>query len=778
MNQQHHRMRILSLLFLLLLCHCTPPPVIARLTDDEMQSITDASTGTITSMNPFKGLGKEKLRAAVHAAMDGDDDEQDLGASCDEIMAKAVIVTAQEKDQALTERDEALKKVQEVTNELKDVKVQLEMAMSEAKKNDTAGKDEMKLITDQLTLKDQEKIKLEKKIEAKDQECVLAIETKQNEMKDLKQSLENQMEQVKTDAKERMLSINATATKQIQEMEQLLEATKNQSASEIESIKEQSLKRIESITYEKEEELLNQSTLRIDQIQKEADDKLVTMTQQLNDVYTAMEELKNSTKAEIDSIKIDADTRVNEAYAEANKRETDAMEKAFQIERDIKRQMEDNQKETNKIIENTYKEAEKEYNKLKKEASDEMNNLVKEIELQMNKQTELDQLLDESIRERKELQSTIDSMNEQLEAVNLKSSSLESQLSDTKQELDYWKAIGSNPTYFNTTLLLEDIHSFTTRTTAGITSKIRQSKSNTILKAEQFIQQRVETMKQLYDEYIQKSFDTTIIPFYEEKVINVIYMTNDKIYENVVHIHKSIDTTIIPFYRNKVVPVIVLTNGRIHEFIDIIIIPFYNDKVVPVIDLSNKKIQEHVVPVVKPYLLELQSKAVPHMQKVKQEVETKHKEIVAIMQKLHTEIKITKEDIFVKTKTLVESKAGAMLILLKEKAPTMTPSFVFSFLEKVEQDASDIIIVSLKFFALLIVFKMRYVLLSKVVGIIRLLFHLTWYLASIPFRSIWFFFPLKFLFRKRSKEVIKHDKTKGIKLNGAHHVKKEIKKER
>ena len=74
------------------------------------------------------------------------------------------------------ERDEALKKVQEVTNELKDVKVQLEMAMSEAKKNDTAGKDEMKLITDQLTLKDQEKIKLEKKIEAKDQECVLAIE--------------------------------------------------------------------------------------------------------------------------------------------------------------------------------------------------------------------------------------------------------------------------------------------------------------------------------------------------------------------------------------------------------------------------------------------------------------------------------------------------------------------------------------------------------------------------------------------------------------------------
>ena len=537
---------------LLLLLHSFPSSVQCRRNNNKievanpapqaeiLQQITDASTGTVTAMEP----GKE--RPAV---------------TCNEIMAKAVVTASQEKDDAVQERDIAMEETSRVLEQISGLQEELKHTQ-ELYQKAAVNIEATKLMTERIVNEVKESTKQE--IEA------------------YKEKKQSQMDQIETDAAAR-----------IADMEQIVNQTKQHAQDDIAKIKEETQTKLDAMETEyqqKEEAFRTQTLVEIQSIQTQSKQNVTQTQTKYDELQLDMEKLQKETKDVIDQTKEDADRRIFEALEEYNRREVVTMEKAYKMQDDMDRAMETLRKDVNLEITKTHKNAEMQYERVREEAAKEIELIYKDSQNALDKkELEIVTLRDDALVEKKEMQGTIDNLTEQIKMTNITYSTLDEKLSIAQDELNYWKDIGMNPTYTNMTLMYNDASSLMNDTITEASIQLSRS----LLKVKETSKQSFDKTKVTCKEFLDKAYlKVETISKEQRAKVQLLYD---------VHVKTTMDEKIIPFYEKHekyLKPLLELAREKYQQYV----LPQYQQHIAPRLEMLPIQINDMYQKQIKPQL--------------------------------------------------------------------------------------------------------------------------------------------------------------------------------
>jgi len=458
------------------------------------QQITDASTGTITA---------DRSSTTSSASVTEAPKEREP-TSCNEIMAKAVVLASEEKDAALQEKEKALAEANKANERADTLASQIDKALLDAR-NATIEYEATRLMTDRLV--NDVKKQYQEMMDTLKEDHSSEVEKHRVEMEDWKKEANEEMEALKNLTKEQIESIES------------------QTKIEIESAKLQAKQTIDKMKHEidvKEQTLREQTGREVTITKEDAQAKVDEIQTKLDLLAIEMTNLQKATKLEIESMEEKADQEINKAKVKALSEQNEAWNKADEVEMKLHKVIDSMSEEFSLQIRNVRDKAQKEYDSMKNLMNEEKERILKNMDKQITAlEAEMTNLKKDASTKQFELQGFIDNLNVDLNTYKAKSSSLGKELQLAQYEVEYWKQVGSSPLYVNTTLIYEDTISLINNKSLEAKRKVQQQIDITKNKAEEISKPHREKLVQIYEEQLKETIHTKVIPFHHKYLIPI-----------------------------------------------------------------------------------------------------------------------------------------------------------------------------------------------------------------------------------------------------------------
>jgi len=510
-----------------------------------VNDLNDASTGTVTSYQP----GREKEPV-----------------TCNEIMAKSLVVANEEKAAVIAEKNAVVKAAALLAEKIDDLTAQLKMATEEISKLEQSLVDqsadcEAAMIAHKKAAMD-ENAEMERELSDANADHEMKFEAAMEEAERDRQAAEQILSDTKAGHEAKLKAVVEDATLNNQEAQQKVLAEKERSRLNMDALKNAtsaSIAKIEKETAEKfamkekevakkieetEQEVITIQTDaqdRIDKSQKGADDKIASI---IAKAEKERESIMEYTQKQIDDAKMEAKQKVDRVELE----------------------MADNKKEHQQAMTGleathaeTIKEVEEIMEKKVQEVHDEMEKAIAKATMKISLEQEVNKQLQGKLQKKmNEAQSTQKSLRGDLETQRSNSFKLE-------KEVSFWKETYESQGYCNTTLIKEDSRKFVTNALSGA-SRGLDSGHKTLMAG---LGAQLELIQKTGGDimlFIEKDLLPNI-----ERIIGEGCDKAMAMYDK--HLAAAVNENLIPLYNDQIYPV-------------------YNNKILPLY-------VEHVSPVVK-----------------------------------------------------------------------------------------------------------------------------------------------------------------------------------
>ncbi|GFH56404.1 predicted protein [Chaetoceros tenuissimus] len=586
--------------------------------DDQLNA--DA-TGTVTALEP----GKEPAPI-----------------TCNEIMAKAVIISTEERDAAIEERNEAqdqiilLKTLQE--NCQSDLKTALEKA-----KNATVEVQAVKLMTDRLLNQQSEEYEL--KLSTLENSTEVQLQDMQNFTELQRQEYEAQAQVLIQDARD-----NADMV--------------------VKQAKESLMKNAQDMQLHK------------DSVKKETEALIGNYTQQLLDMETqyklTIQDLYKLHNKTIEDIQTEHQQEIYDLEDASNKR-------VFDLEQTLEEQL----LNTEALVIDVQKQAEHKIKAVEMECVQQMEEMTNAADAKITQLQKEIEKCHEDAKDKEAYHNTIlsgklkqieileEELRDETTSFTNENTNLKQDLEDALLEVEYWKGIHKQQTYVNTTMILLDSRAFYEEVKLDLSEKF--DRGIIAVKAK--------------SEIVWKDVKVAVAPYRAKAYA---------LYEE--HGKEIVDTKLLPFYQEQ-------------------IRPFYIQHIVPLLTLMNVKV------------------IVPSIVKVEQGLEILEEKWI-----------VASQEMFVCACKTMEKQAGALkAFLISKDLHSNGANYAMEFLADIEKDASSFITFLGYIVAFVTVYRFKYHILSFI-----------WFLMVLPFRVVWFFFPLRLLMKRNVNKHIEEEDDEDI----------------
>ncbi len=673
------------------------------------QELVDASTGTVTT-NSNTNLQNTNTNSIQN---------NNQHVSCNEIMAKAVVIASEEKDAAYIARDDALSKLHSAETQITTLSSQLEVALSTAQ-NATIEAEATKLMTQRYIeeYKDQKNVEMEelitshaKLVKELNQNHSLAIidllSSHEDEVRKLTVQLQSTREdyeqRLKTqaeNARDEIAKIKAVAKKDVDEMKTIVDLERSKLEHDTILLKQQMADeklKLETNFTTYQQQLINATNLEKARLTKDYETKLQSKSNELSTLRNTLHHNEITFNETIANMTAQHGAHILSVQTDAKENEKHIMDGAYKIETNIKREMEDLRRDVNQLIKDNTKKAKAEYERITTSARNEVETIVKETAADLKEKDGIIAELQSASRVTKvehearetELQSSIDELND-------KSNALEVTLEEKERDLQYWKNVGDHPTYVNVTLITNDV-----------------------------------------SDYVQDVRDRTM---------DVMEMTRRTVVENVV---KSVQSTILPFQ----IKCRTIYDTQLKDTVDdtwekgsVYIVPFYQQYIHP----TEKKVVTAVKDVYNEQVLPVSTEVAQSVKDMAGDVKRETIKTLC-MGTIHAANLILDASATTTTTTTTTKSDGS------GSSSTSSSSTINRFLKKIVEDdeyeyeyTAQIVGTILKCTLFITLFIFRYTVLRctfiSIVWTIRTTWAIMTWMVLLPFRVVWFFCPLRFLF--------------------------------
>jgi len=502
------------------------------------QEMIDASTGTVTlTGNSFNSNGSRNNIHGINSNQH-QHQQQQQHVSCNEIMAKAVVVASEEKDEAYTQRDDALHKLHQANVQITSLSTQIEIALEESK-NATIEAEATKLMTQRLM----EDYKKQKETEVADLlvQHDVNMQKLYQQLKDTRESYDKQLRDQKKDSEEMIQSIRETAKKDVHEM--YISTEEEKAKLEAETIRIQNGMEVQKAQMDRmyddmRKKLIHDKVLEIEGIHDNYEKILQSNDDTISQLQYNMTQQSKTYNETLSNMTIAHDKRIHDMQTQHHDQQVQTMNEAYEIERNVQRDMEQLKKDVNVIIEDTNKKAQLEYERVTKSAQEEVDRIVEDVDRQLlDKEKVIAELHLSLSKSSEEYKASINELKEELEKYKDGQSLLERKISQTTQELNYWKNVGSHPTHVNTTLIYMDAVQYINDMKYRTKRSVRQYSDTTMNKVHIMSEPHVAKcyelynvhMKQYVDQYIGPNYETYIAPAVQQIVTQVRTTYEDEI---------------------------------------------------------------------------------------------------------------------------------------------------------------------------------------------------------------------------------------------------------
>ena len=473
--------------------------------------VADASTGTVTALAP--GTEKEPV-------------------TCNEIMAKAVVIASEEKEAAIAERNDALLQATQATHIAQDLKSKIDAALQEAK-NATIEYEAMKLMTNRLV--DQAKYDASLKIQD-------TLQQTHQEMKEAKEQHELLKKDMELQHQLAMDEVNALSRQEKEAAHQLILQTQHIAAHNVSSV-QQEMATLESSTELQIQTLLNETQLQIQTIQQESQEE----------IYRAYS---------------DAKVRVNEALDRSHQIEKDSQEMAEKAMRNADSLISDIQRSAKYQVQ----EGKDQCTATVNQANEFYTKVLKDLEVKQqafadsaakNEAARVQELTEQCAAQTTQLSAIINDLevkhldlvsaaakNDALLGSNIQTQAnaiasleqvnthLTKDLNDANQQLRYWMELHDNQGIVNTTLVMIHSRAVTDRSVLFAEQKAKagydilaQHARDISEQIQRRSQPHLEKVHDIYKTHLQKTVDSDIIPFYKRHVVPLQHKAHKKVKE-------------------------------------------------------------------------------------------------------------------------------------------------------------------------------------------------------------------------------------------------------
>jgi len=635
----------------------------------------DASTGTVTELSP----GMEKKPT-----------------TCNEIMAKAVVVANEERASALLERDAAIETSKIAFASKDEMEIRMNTAI-EAKNHITDkiegiaqdAADRIKA-SETKTEKEIEEMKnsTDSQIKKVTNDAAAEIQKAKDEAEAAIKSATDEADEIvaktKTDAEAQINAADTKASLQVEEIQGKMEKLEADTEAKINQVTEHARKGIEIIQEEadfkvadiqEEMEILKAATQKqideamekrateIKMIQGSANDSISSIQQQMKD-------MKEATAVKITNVIEEAEDEVLKTRDLAKITIEKAKKAAADHVTEIEDQMTLLQKETNQTVAKIQLQAEAEINdtkqkskELKNKMEDKMMMVEEDAKATIDKRDKEAQQLVEMITAEADMKvkdinsilkndqetasNTIMGLRDEIKSLELHSHQLKKKLIDTSKSLEFYENI--DRPYVNFTMIREDSSSFLTRAQTQASKELDKASAKT---------------KTIANEYVTKALDLTAP---QRKVVTDLYDENLK-------------------------------------------------------DVVEQSIMPNILPVVEPLI---------------GSAKIKSSEAYEISAVVLGDMYATGREYLVSA-VIVGSVSGLSMVNFEAQ---YIPGFVENSLKYVAENPDDVVDKAIPIWSIFMIYVFRWFLVRTMVSILLL-----------PFRVMWFFSPLRLLFGKKKKK--------------------------
>ena len=433
----------------------------------------DASTGTITTLEP--GQEKEPI-------------------SCNEIMAKAVVLASEEKEAALSTASKAQEelvqykarvkelesKVDQFAGEIRNVTVEYEATKLMNSRVLQETKDNLQIKIDSLQKESTEnvenmKIERTESLAKSEQECAAKIQQ-------IKKQADDDMEETRSEAKARIQITNAKAAEEVKKANEKTAAAEAKLRKETHDLHEK-IEKMKKSSQEQIADITSKSNARIAEIQAEADDK------------------------------------VHEALKDAELVRNTALQEAHDLQQDAHKRIEEMAERTDHVIQEVTRSAHLKQEQLEMETSDQIVRIETSMQEKLDdKEFELKKLERESEERIQELMDEVEGLLKKLKSEGEAKDSLKGELAHTVDQLDYWMTLHSSQGMVNGTLVaikMQDTWDQSVRKTKSVVeshSKVLAKEIDVRSKPHR------DNLERLYKEHLETVVKDSLIPFYHKHI--------------------------------------------------------------------------------------------------------------------------------------------------------------------------------------------------------------------------------------------------------------------
>lgn len=434
--------------------------------DDQLNA--DA-TGTVTALEP----GKEQPPI-----------------TCNEIMAKAVIISTEERDAALEERNEALDQITLLKSLQEQCQSDLETALEEAK-NAKVEVQAVKLMTDRL-------------LHQQSKEYELKLSTLEN-------STQVKLQQIQDFTEIQRQEYEAQA-------QVLIQDARDNSDMVVKQAKDSLIKNAKDMQLQK------------DAMKKETKDLIANYTQQLLDMETqyksTIQDLYKVHNKTVEDMQIEHQQEIYDLEDASNKR-------VFDLEQTLEEQL----LNTEALVIDVQKQAEHKIKAVEMECVQQMEEMTNAADTKITQLQKDIEKCEDNAKDKEAYHNTIlagklqqieileEELRDETTSFTNVNKNLKQDLEDALSEVEYWKEIHAQQTYVNTTMILLDSKAFYQEVKLDWSDKFEngmiaiKAKSEVVWKDVEVavVPYRVNVYA-LYEEHGKEIVDTKVLPFYQEQV--------------------------------------------------------------------------------------------------------------------------------------------------------------------------------------------------------------------------------------------------------------------
>lgn len=430
-------------------------------------AMEDAATGTVTAL------------------MDPVIEKREEPTSCNEIMAKAVVIASEEKEVAIAARDAALIEAASAKARADELARKIDEAVAEAR-NATIEFEAIKLLTDRLVQEARREAAL--KIESIEKETSEQLEKTQqnvlNEKNELLKHCDEMIEKVQADAKDQ----------------------KEKDQSELIAIKHQW------------EQQVNQLK---DEMQVLENDWQAKITKVIQD-----------SEEQVNVIKKESNEAVQTAYNDAQLTAQKALDRASKIEKDAKVSLDEAGERTEALLRDMRSKSNEMIEKIRKECLSELEEKDHSYQqLLLQNENKLSDLTLMASRKEDELQSVIESQKVLIRSLEIKQEKLTGDISNLKEYVKYWMELHDSQGVVNTTLVvikskqaLDQMVNATEHWMAHMINFIVQEGKVATHKFHLLFRPYRNEFQRYYHLHLEGKINEIVLPFYQIRILPMYSM--------------------------------------------------------------------------------------------------------------------------------------------------------------------------------------------------------------------------------------------------------------